>query len=130
MFHKNNLLINDRFYSSTDYILPCILPISEVSVHESEFMVLLYLRYKSLGTRERRCLEEDEDVILAAALHNMIAFMLALRVEKIQIKRKVRRLLGKSHVGLTYSQQINDILDNVEKLVRIKVFFTFSLAHA
>lgn len=44
--------------------------------------------------------------------------MIALNVDKDAIKKKVRRLLGKSHIGLLQSQQVNDLLDNINNLVR------------
>ena len=74
-------------------------------------------RYNSLGPAERKRLEEDEDRLLATMLYNLVAFMLALNVEKDAVKKKVRRLLGKSHIGLLQSQQVNDLLDNLQSLV-------------
>jgi len=44
--------------------------------------------------------------------------MIALNVDKDAVKKKVRRLLGKSHIGLLQSQQVNDLLDNLNNLVR------------
>lgn len=51
-------------------------------------------------------------------LYNLVAFMIALNVDKDAVKKKVRRLLGKSHIGLLQSQQVNDLLDNLNNLVR------------
>uniref|UniRef100_A0A3B4AY97 MAP kinase-activating death domain protein n=1 Tax=Periophthalmus magnuspinnatus TaxID=409849 RepID=A0A3B4AY97_9GOBI len=73
-------------------------------------------RYLSLGEHERKRLEDDEDRLLATLLHNMIAYMLMLKVNKNDIRKKVRRLMGKSHIGLTYSQEINDILDKLGQM--------------
>ncbi|KAM6980444.1 MAP kinase-activating death domain protein isoform 4-T4 [Aplochiton taeniatus] len=70
-------------------------------------------RYLSLGEHDRKRLEEDEDRLLATLLHNMIAYMLMLKVNKNDIRKKVRRLMGKSHIGLSYSQEINEILDKL-----------------
>ncbi|XP_068433369.1 MAP kinase-activating death domain protein isoform X3 [Clinocottus analis] len=70
-------------------------------------------RYLSLGDHDRKRLEDDEDRLLATLLHNMIAFMLMLKLDKNDIKKKVRRLMGKSHIGLVYSQEINEILDKL-----------------
>ena len=78
---------------------------------------LFVFRYNSLGPAERKRLEEDEDRLLATMLYNLVAFMLALNVEKDAVKKKVRRLLGKSHIGLLQSQQVNDLLDNLQSLV-------------
>ena len=47
----------------------------------------------------------------------MVSFMVMLQVDKTQIKRKIRRLLGKAHIGLNYTQQINTVLDHLEKVV-------------
>ncbi|KAK7912978.1 hypothetical protein WMY93_013189 [Mugilogobius chulae] len=73
-------------------------------------------RYLSLGEHERKRLEDDEDRLLATLLHNMIAYMLMLKVNKNDIRKKVRRLMGKSHIGLTYSQEINEILDKLGQM--------------
>uniref|UniRef100_A0A3B3X1W4 MAP kinase-activating death domain protein n=1 Tax=Poecilia mexicana TaxID=48701 RepID=A0A3B3X1W4_9TELE len=70
-------------------------------------------RYLSLGEHDRKRLEDDEDRLLATLLHNMIAYMLMIKVNKNDIRKKVRRLMGKSHIGLTYSQEINEILDKL-----------------
>lgn len=51
-------------------------------------------------------------------LYNLVAFMVAMNVDKDALKKKARRLLGKSHIGLLQSQQVNDLLDNLNNLVR------------
>ncbi|XP_031600313.1 MAP kinase-activating death domain protein isoform X1 [Oreochromis aureus] len=73
-------------------------------------------RYLSLGEHDRKRLEDDEDRLLATLLHNMIAYMLMMKVNKNDIRKKVRRLMGKSHIGLTYSQEINEILDKLAQM--------------
>uniref|UniRef100_A0A3B4X394 MAP kinase-activating death domain protein n=1 Tax=Seriola lalandi dorsalis TaxID=1841481 RepID=A0A3B4X394_SERLL len=73
-------------------------------------------RYLSLGDHDRKRLEDDEDRLLATLLHNMIAYMLMIKVNKNDIRKKVRRLMGKSHIGLTYSQEINEILDKLANM--------------
>ncbi|XP_042670781.1 MAP kinase-activating death domain protein isoform X3 [Centrocercus urophasianus] len=73
-------------------------------------------RYLSLGEHDRKRLEDDEDRLLATLLHNMIAYMLMIKVNKNDIRKKVRRLMGKSHIGLLHSQQLNDILDKLANL--------------
>uniref|UniRef100_A0A3Q3JVF7 MAP kinase-activating death domain protein n=1 Tax=Monopterus albus TaxID=43700 RepID=A0A3Q3JVF7_MONAL len=65
-------------------------------------------RYLSLGEHDRKRLEDDEDRLLATLLHNMIAYMLMMKVREL-----LRRLMGKSHIGLTYSQEINELLDKL-----------------
>lgn len=73
-------------------------------------------RYLSLGDHDRKRLEDDEDRLLATLLHNMIAYMLMIKLNKNDIRKKVRRLMGKSHIGLTYSQEINEILDKLANM--------------
>uniref|UniRef100_A0A3P9N8R0 MAP kinase-activating death domain protein n=1 Tax=Poecilia reticulata TaxID=8081 RepID=A0A3P9N8R0_POERE len=73
-------------------------------------------RYLSLGEHDRKRLEDDEDRLLATLLHNMIAYMLMMKVTKNDVRKKVRRLMGKSHIGLTYSQEINEILDKLANM--------------
>ncbi|XP_023566344.1 MAP kinase-activating death domain protein [Octodon degus] len=74
-------------------------------------------RYLSLGDHDRKRLEDDEDRLLATLLHNLISYMLLMKVNKNDIRKKVRRLMGKSHIGLVYSQQINEVLDQLATLV-------------
>ncbi|XP_073692240.1 MAP kinase-activating death domain protein isoform X46 [Garra rufa] len=74
-------------------------------------------RYLSLGDHDRKRLEEDEDRLLATLLHNMIAYMLMMKVSKNDIRKKVRRLMGKSHIGLAHSQEINEVLDRIANLI-------------
>ncbi|XP_005384052.1 PREDICTED: MAP kinase-activating death domain protein isoform X21 [Chinchilla lanigera] len=73
-------------------------------------------RYLSLGDHDRKRLEDDEDRLLATLLHNLISYMLLMKVNKNDIRKKVRRLMGKSHIGLVYSQQINEVLDQLATL--------------
>ncbi|XP_043192197.1 MAP kinase-activating death domain protein-like isoform X2 [Amphibalanus amphitrite] len=73
-------------------------------------------RYSTLSATERKRLEHDEDRLLSTMLYNLTAFMVMLDVNKDDMKRKVRRLLGKSHIGLVYSQEVNELLDQVGNL--------------
>ncbi|KAK7170422.1 hypothetical protein R3I94_000592 [Phoxinus phoxinus] len=73
-------------------------------------------RYLSLGDHDRKRLEDDEDRLLSTLLHNMIAYMLMMKVTKNDIRKKVRRLMGKSHIGLTHSQEVNEVLDRLANL--------------
>ncbi|XP_023933689.1 MAP kinase-activating death domain protein-like, partial [Lingula anatina] len=73
-------------------------------------------RYKDLGAAEKKRLEQDEDRLLANMLYNLIAFMVMMKVNKQEIRRKARRMLGKCHIGLHYSQEINELLDNLTNL--------------
>ncbi|KAL7992324.1 hypothetical protein Chor_016580 [Crotalus horridus] len=74
-------------------------------------------RYFSLGEHDRKRLEDDEDRLLATLLHNMIAYMIMMKVQKNDIRKKVRRLMGKSHIGLVHSQEINETLDKIANTV-------------
>lgn len=74
-------------------------------------------RYKSLSESERKRLEHDEDRLLSTMLFNLSAELVMLQVPKLEIKRKVRRLLGKSHIGLVYAQEVHNLLDQVDNLV-------------
>jgi len=76
-------------------------------------------RYKSLSESERRRLEHEEDRLLCTLLHNLTAILVMLKVDKNELKRKVRRLLGKSHIGLIYSQELNLLLDQINNLVSV-----------
>ncbi|XP_067655848.1 MAP kinase-activating death domain protein-like isoform X1 [Haliotis asinina] len=73
-------------------------------------------RYRSLGDMERKRLEHDEDRLLAHMLYNLVGFMVMMNVHKSEVKKKVRRLLGKSHIGLMYSQDVNNLLDQINNL--------------
>ncbi|CAF1236792.1 unnamed protein product [Adineta steineri] len=73
-------------------------------------------RYYSLSNADRKRLELDEDRLLAVMLYNLIAFMIMMRVSKEEVRRKIRRVLGRCHIGLTMSQQVNELLDNVANL--------------
>ena len=74
-------------------------------------------RYSLLGGAERKRLELDEDHLLAVMLYNLISFMIMMRVSKDEVRRKVRRMLGKCHIGLNMSQQVNELLDCINFLV-------------
>lgn len=73
-------------------------------------------RYKSLSDSEKKRLEHDEDRLLSTMLYNLTAILVMLCVHKDEIKRKVRRLLGKSHISMVYSQEVNNLLDQINNL--------------
>ncbi|RZC37304.1 MAP kinase-activating death domain protein [Asbolus verrucosus] len=73
-------------------------------------------RYKSLSDTERKRLEHEEDKLLATMLYNLTAILVMLNCNKAEVKRKIRRLLGKSHIGLVYSQEVNLLLDQINNL--------------
>lgn len=73
-------------------------------------------RYKLLYEMDKKRLEHEEDRLLSTLLYNMIAFMVMLQVDKHCIKQKIRRLLGKCHIGLVNSAEINQLLEQIETL--------------
>ncbi|XP_044254409.1 MAP kinase-activating death domain protein isoform X3 [Tribolium madens] len=73
-------------------------------------------RYKALSDTERKRLEHEEDKLLATMLYNLTAILVMLNCNKAEVKRKIRRLLGKSHIGLVYSQEVNLLLDQINNL--------------
>uniref|UniRef100_A0AC34GSX0 MAP kinase-activating death domain protein n=1 Tax=Panagrolaimus sp. ES5 TaxID=591445 RepID=A0AC34GSX0_9BILA len=72
-------------------------------------------RYSGLSESEKKRLELEEDRILATLLHNMTAYMVMCGAQTKIIQQKVRRLLGKAHIGLVYSKKINQLLDELPK---------------
>ncbi|XP_058815433.1 MAP kinase-activating death domain protein isoform X2 [Topomyia yanbarensis] len=73
-------------------------------------------RYKSLSDSERKRLEHDEDRLLSTMLYNLTAILVMLNCNKVEIKRKIRRLLGKSHIGFIYAQEVNLLLEQINNL--------------
>ncbi|XP_017482841.1 PREDICTED: MAP kinase-activating death domain protein-like, partial [Rhagoletis zephyria] len=73
-------------------------------------------RYRTLLDSDKRRLEQDEDRLLATFLYNMTAFMVMVNVNRTEIKRKCRRILGKCHIGLNGSADINEMLDQIDCL--------------
>lgn len=73
-------------------------------------------RYKLLYEVDKKRLEHEEDRLLSTLLYNMVAFMVMLQVEHHHIKQKIRRLLGKCHIGLVNSAEINQLLEQIETL--------------
>ncbi|KRY42399.1 MAP kinase-activating death domain protein, partial [Trichinella spiralis] len=73
-------------------------------------------RYASMSESDRKRLELEEDKLLTTVLHNMCAVMLMVNCPKQLIQQKIRRLIGKAHVGLVCSQEINSVLDRIHFL--------------
>uniref|UniRef100_A0A915PNB8 MAP kinase-activating death domain protein n=1 Tax=Setaria digitata TaxID=48799 RepID=A0A915PNB8_9BILA len=72
-------------------------------------------RYCSLSESEKRRLELDEDHLLSTLLHNLTAYMIMCGAGQRAVQQKIRRLLGKAHIGLVYSKTINQLLDDLPK---------------
>ncbi|CAI4223935.1 unnamed protein product [Auanema sp. JU1783] len=70
-------------------------------------------RYCQLSDIERKRLELDEDRLLGTLLHNLTSYMIMCGTGQQSIQMKVRRLLGKAHVGLIASQKVNRLLDDL-----------------
>lgn len=73
-------------------------------------------RYQTLNEAERKRLEHEEDRLLTNLLHNMVAFMVMLKVNQQTIRTKIRRLLGRCHIGVIYSDEINSLLQRLDQL--------------
>lgn len=73
-------------------------------------------RYKLLYDTDKKRLEHEEDRLLSTLLYNMTAFMVMLQVNKHSTKQKIRRLLGKCHISLVNSAEINQLLERIESL--------------
>ncbi|KAF6776708.1 hypothetical protein AHF37_04061 [Paragonimus kellicotti] len=90
---------------------------SRRTLHSMDFRPTDLLKHYSMGTPlKRKHSELAEDKLLAGLMHNMIAFMIMMGVNRVDIRRKIRRLLAKSHMGLHYSQEISNLLDVLEYL--------------
>ncbi|VDK82304.1 unnamed protein product, partial [Onchocerca ochengi] len=72
-------------------------------------------RYCSLSESEKRRLELDEDHLLSTLLHNLTSYMIMCGGSQRAVQQKIRRLLGKAHIGLVYSKTINQLLDDLPK---------------
>jgi hypothetical protein len=80
-------------------------------------MMCKYFRYSHLSDTERKRLEHEEDRLLATLVYNVTACMVMVGVARTEVRNKVRRLLGKSHIGLVYSQEVHELLDQINNLV-------------
>ncbi|EFO96870.1 CRE-AEX-3 protein [Caenorhabditis remanei] len=70
-------------------------------------------RYSALNDSEKKRLELEEDRLLSTLLHNMTAYMIMCGTGQRALQQKVRRLLGKAHIGLVCSKEINKLLDEL-----------------
>ena len=99
-------------------ILPFFYIFFQIRLLEHSYV---FFRYKNLSDSERKRLEHEEDRLLSTMLYNLVAFMVMVNVRKEEIKKKVRRLLGKAHIGLVYSQEILELLGQINNLVNITI---------
>ncbi|VDM59907.1 unnamed protein product [Angiostrongylus costaricensis] len=70
-------------------------------------------RYAALSDFEKKRLELEEDRLLSTLLHNLTAYMIMCGTGQKAIQQKIRRLLGKAHIGLVCSKEINKLLDDL-----------------
>ncbi|VDO77367.1 unnamed protein product [Heligmosomoides polygyrus] len=70
-------------------------------------------RYAALSDTEKKRLELEEDRLLSTLLHNLTAYMIMCGTGQKAIQQKIRRLLGKAHIGLVCSKEINKLLDEL-----------------
>jgi len=110
---QSNLWSNGQFWEDT--FLDAVAQEREAIGMDSGACEMME-RYRGLSDNEKKRLEHDEDRLLSTMLFNLMAFMVMMQMDKTEIKRKVRRLLGKSHIGLIYSQEINLLLEKVGQL--------------
>ncbi|OQV14717.1 MAP kinase-activating death domain protein [Hypsibius exemplaris] len=73
-------------------------------------------RYKNLADADKKRMEHDEDRLLTTMLYNLIAFMVSVQVQKPELRKTARRLLGKCHLGLACSMEIHKMLDQLDIL--------------
>uniref|UniRef100_A0A0X3P5C3 MAP kinase-activating death domain-containing protein n=2 Tax=Schistocephalus solidus TaxID=70667 RepID=A0A0X3P5C3_SCHSO len=73
-------------------------------------------KYSKLSQPEKKLLELKEDRILACLLHNMIAYMVMLRLPEQEIRTVTFRLLGRCRLGAYFSNLVSNLLDNVHFL--------------
>ncbi|KAL5110112.1 MAP kinase-activating death domain protein [Taenia crassiceps] len=73
-------------------------------------------RYAKLSVPERKLWDLKEDRILAALLHNLIAFMLMLKTAKQEIYNVGYRLLGRCRLGSHFSHSISSLLESIAEL--------------
>uniref|UniRef100_A0A915HSK3 Uncharacterized protein n=1 Tax=Romanomermis culicivorax TaxID=13658 RepID=A0A915HSK3_ROMCU len=111
---RSHLWCNVQFWE--DVFFDAVAQERDILVNEQEPQEMLE-RYNGLSEADRKRLELDEDRLLATLLHNMTALMLMCNCPKQSIQQKIRRLLGKSHVGLIHSQHINNLLDTLPHLM-------------
>nr|VZI02556.1 unnamed protein product [Spirometra erinaceieuropaei] len=76
----------------------------------------LLKKYSKLSQAEKKLLELKEDRILACLLHNMIAYMVMLRLPEQQIRTVTYRLLGRCRLGAYFSGIVSQLVDNVHLL--------------
>lgn len=86
-------------------------------------------RYSHLSDTERKRLEHEEDRLLATLLYNVTAMMVMTAVTRNEIRNKVRRLLGKSHIGLVYSQEVHELLDKINNFVSSDIYNQINKFH-
>ncbi|VDL89670.1 unnamed protein product [Schistocephalus solidus] len=63
-------------------------------------------KYSKLSQPEKKLLELKEDRILACLLHNMIAYMVMLRLPEQEIRTVTFRLLGRCRLGAYFSNLV------------------------
>ncbi|KAL7670290.1 hypothetical protein ACOME3_005229 [Neoechinorhynchus agilis] len=68
-------------------------------------------RFELLEGVDKKLLENEEDSLLTGLLSNLISFMVMMRVNKDDLRRRVRRLIGRTRLALNYSQLLYDRLD-------------------
>ncbi|CAH8590757.1 unnamed protein product [Schistosoma bovis] len=112
-WHKSKILGNLQFWE--DSFLDTVAQERDILGMDFRPKELL-LKYQNASLLKRKQMELEEDCLLVNIMHNMIAFMLMANVDRISIRKKLQRLLAKSHTGLHYSRKINDLLNSLNYL--------------
>ncbi|CAH8585651.1 unnamed protein product [Schistosoma bovis] len=118
-WHKSKILGNLQFWE--DSFLDTVAQERDILGMDFRPKELL-LKYQNASLLKRKQMELEEDCLLVNIMHNMIAFMLMANVDRISIRKKLQRLLAKSHTGLHYSRKINDLLNSLNYLIHKKIY--------
>lgn len=73
-------------------------------------------QFFNLNEKNRKQFENEEDKLLSIMVYNLAAFMIMMQVRKHDIRRIVRRLIGKCHISIGCCEELNNLLDNLDML--------------
>ena len=73
-------------------------------------------QFEKLSRNEKKQLENEEDKLLSIMLYNLASFMVMMRVKKTEIRKLIRRLIGKCHISILWCEELYTLLDNIDML--------------